>query len=128
MHEKIHTSEVIIVSDSILSSIKKLLGIAEEHEQFDLDIIIHINSVFMILSQLGLEEFDRATISSKDDKWSDYVDIGILESIKSYVYLKVRIIFDPPTSSIVMETLKVMISELEWRLNLEVEQRKNKSK
>ena len=104
--------------ESILTSVKKLLGIAEEYEQFDTDIIMHINSVFMILRQLGVGPSEGFSINDKNSKWTDFLDDDItLESVKSYVYLKVRLLFDPPTSGVVMEATNRMISELEWRIN-----------
>ena len=108
--------------DSILTSIKKLLGIAEEYTHFDEDLIIHINSVFMILTQLGVGPAEGFSIEDDVAVWTDFVepDQG-LEPVKSYVYLKVRLLFDPPDKSSVMEATNRMISELEWRLNLQAE-------
>lgn len=110
------------MNDSILTSIKKLLGITEEYEHFDQDIIMHINSVFMILNQLGVGPAEGFSISDKTVIWSDFiVDKKNLEAVKSYMYLKVRLLFDPPTSSAVMESMNRMISELEFRLNVAAE-------
>ena len=110
------------MNDSILTSIKKLLGITEEYEHFDQDIIIHINSVFMILNQLGVGPSNGFSITDKTAVWSDFISEGAnLESVKSYIYLKVRLLFDPPTASAVMESMNRMISELEFRLNVSAE-------
>lgn len=110
------------MNDSILTSIKKLLGITEEYEHFDQDIIIHINSVFMILNQLGVGPSNGFSITDKTAVWSDFISEGTnLESVKSYIYLKVRLLFDPPTTSAVMESMNRMISELEFRLNIAIE-------
>ena len=110
------------MNDSILTSIKKLLGITEEYEHFDQDIIIHINSVFMILNQLGVGPSNGFSITDKTAVWSDFISEGEnLESVKSYIYLKVRLLFDPPTTSAVMESMNRMISELEFRLNVSAE-------
>ena len=110
------------MNDSILTSIKKLLGITEEYEHFDQDIIIHINSVFMILNQLGVGPSNGFSITDKTAVWSDFISEGSnLESVKSYIYLKVRLLFDPPTTSAVMESMNRMISELEFRLNVSAE-------
>ena len=110
------------MNDSILTSIKKLLGITEEYEHFDQDIIIHINSVFMILNQLGVGPSNGFSITDKTAVWSDFISEGVnLESVKSYIYLKVRLLFDPPTTSAVMESMNRMISELEFRLNVSAE-------
>ena len=109
------------VESSILNSIKKLLGIDEKYTQFDTDIIMHINSVFMILNQLGIGPENGFKITGKDQKWEDYIlDDDNLDAIKTYIHLKVKIIFDPPLNSTVMDAHKQMISELEWRLNTQV--------
>lgn len=105
--------------ESILTSIKKLLGIAEEYEHFDKDIIMHINSVFMILTQLGVGPSKGFMITDSSASWDDFLpeDSGKLEAVKTYMYMKVQLMFDPPTSSVVMEAKNRMINELEWRLN-----------
>lgn len=108
--------------ESILTSIKKLLGISEEYEHFDPDIIMHINSVFMILTQIGVGPSEGFAIEDETSIWTDFIpDTTRVEAIKSYVYLKVRLIFDPPTSSAVIESITRMISELEWRINVAAE-------
>lgn len=108
--------------ESILTSIKKLLGIAEEYEFFDEDIIMHINSVFMILNQLGVGPSDGFRIEDKTTTWDDYIsDNKNLDAVKSYIHLKVKLLFDPPLSSAVIESMKQMIQELEWRLNITAE-------
>ena len=108
--------------ESILTSIKKLLGIDEEYEHFDSDIIMHINSVFMILNQLGVGPTEGFSIKDKTATWEDFVtDLTKVEAIKSYVYLKVKLLFDPPLSSSVMESINRTISELEWRINVAAE-------
>lgn len=109
--------------ESVLTSIKKFLGIDEDCEQFDQDVIIHINSVLMVLSQLGIEP--KKMVESKEDTWvqviGDTSNIQTLSAVKSYIYLKVRLLFDPPTSSVVTEAINRQISELEWRLNVSAE-------
>ena len=108
--------------DSILISIKKLLGITEDYEHFDPDIIMHINSVFSILTQLGVGSADGFSITGAGETWSDYIqDEKKLEMVKSYIYQKVRLLFDPPTSSALMEAANNAVAELEWRLNAAVE-------
>lgn len=107
------------MTDSILNTTKKLLGIAEENTEFDLDIILHINSVFTILTQLGVGPSKGFFITDNSATWSDFVPEGtMMEAVKSYMALKVRMMFDPPTSSTTMQALSNMISELEWRLNV----------
>lgn len=103
--------------ESILTSIKKLLGITEEYKHFDADIIMHINSVFMILNQLGVGPEECFSIKDESSKWLYFTSAKHVEAIKSYMYLKVRLLFDPPTSGTVMESMNRMIDELEWRLN-----------
>lgn len=108
--------------ESILTSIKKLLGITEEYEHFDPDIIMHINSVFMILTQLGVGPAEGFSIQDETATWNDFVsDMTKVEAVKSYVHLKVKLLFDPPLSSAVMESMNRMIGELEWRLNVAAE-------
>lgn len=108
--------------DNILSSIKKLLGIPTEETAFDSDIIMHINSVFMILNQLGIGPSDGFTISDDYALWSDFIPDGQnLELVKSYMYMKVRLMFDPPSSSTVLSAMEKSISEFEWRLNVQAE-------
>lgn len=109
--------------DSILTSIKKLLGIAEEYEHFDKDIIMHINSVFMILTQLGVGPSKGFMITDSAASWDDFLpeDSGKLEAVKTYMYMKVKLMFDPPLTSAVMESMTRMINELEWRLNVAVD-------
>lgn len=108
--------------DSILTSVKKMLGITEDYEHFDADLIMHINSVFMILTQLGVGPSEGFSIEGESDTWDDFISTGSnLEAVKSYVYLKVKLLFDPPLSSAVMESMNRMISELEWRLNVSVD-------
>ena len=98
--------------DSILTSIKKLLGISEDVDNFDTDIIVHINSVLMILNQLGVGPVEGFSISDKTAKWSDFIpNDSSIEAVKSYVYLKVRLMFDPPTSAAAIESMNKLISE-----------------
>ena len=108
--------------ESILTSIKKLLGVSEEYEHFDPDIIMHINSVFMILNQLGVGPSEGFTIEDETSTWADFIkDSTKIESVKSYIYLKVKLLFDPPLSSAVIESTNRLINELEWRLNVAAE-------
>lgn len=108
--------------DSILDSVKKFLGISEEYTVFDPDIIMHINTAFFTLSQLGVGPEGGFSISSKDDTWDSYISEGSnLEAVKTYVYLRVKILFDPPSSSYVLTSIENQIKELGWRLNVEVD-------
>lgn len=116
--------------ESILTSIKKLLGVVEQYEHFDTDIIIHINTVFMTLTQIGVGPSKGFAIKDKTAVWNDFIPEGDLrfEAVKTFVYLKVRLIFDPPSSSAVTEAINRTISELEWRLYHAAETSINKSK
>lgn len=103
--------------ESILTSIKKLLGIAEEYTHFDEDLIMHINSVLTILTQMGIGPSTGYIITDKNDTWDEFIDNKIyLEAVKTYIHLKVKLVFDPPLSSAVTEAMNKMITELEWRL------------
>ena len=114
------------MDDSILNTIKKQLGITEDYTVFDNDLIMHINSVFLTLSQLGVGPDEGFFIEGKTDLWTDYIDEGVLlNSIKTYVYLKVKLLFDPPGSSYAIDAINNIIKELEWRINVQVE---NKTK
>ena len=105
--------------ESILTSIKKLLGMTEDYTAYDDQIIIHVNSVFMILTQLGVGPEEGFTIKDKEAVWIDFVsDETKLELVKSYVYLKVKLLFDPPSNSSVIESINRQINEFEWRLNV----------
>ena len=110
------------MDSSILTSIKKLLGIAKEDTSFDQDIIMHINTVFAILAQLGVGPANGFSIEDDGAIWSDYLgNTTNLDLVKSYIYMKVRSIFDPPTSSILADAMNKNISELEWRINTTVD-------
>ena len=112
--------------ESILTSVKKMLGIAEDYEHFDQDLIMHINSVFAILTQLGVGPVEGFSIKDKAAVWTDSIPANQqLEFVKSYVFLKVKILFDPPLSSAVIESMNRMISELEWRINVAADYSKN---
>lgn len=111
-----------ITVESILTSIKLLLGITEDYEHFDNQIVAHINSVLMILTQLGVGPPDGFIVKDKTDTWNEFIPDGKnLELVKSYVHLKVKLLFDPPSSSVVMESTNRMINEFEWRLNAAAE-------
>ena len=108
--------------ESILTSIKKLLGIEEEYTQFDNDIIMHINSVFLNLTQLGVGPAEGFLIEDDTATWEDFIgDSNQLQAVTSYMYLKVKLLFDPPLSSSVIESMNRMIAELEWRLKVAVD-------
>ena len=106
--------------ESILTSIKKLLGIAEHDTSFDTDVIMHINTVFMFLRRVGVGPEGGFSIEDSSAKWTDFIeDTTKVEGIKTYVYIRVKLIFDPPTTSAILENFKEMARELEWSLNIE---------
>lgn len=110
---------------SILKTIKKLLGIDPAYMVFDQDILVQINSAFMILNQLGLGPSGGFVISDDTAVWSDFLGSTYkdIESVKSYVYLKVKETFDPPSTSFGLSSIKEVIKEYEWRLNVQVDPR-----
>lgn len=113
--------------ESILTSVKKLLGITPECTNFDSDIIMHINSVFLILNQIGVGPSKGYRIKDEFNTWDEFIpeDNPRLEAVKSYMYMKVKLLFDPPSSSSVMESTNRLLSELEWRIYTEVDKPSN---
>ena len=107
--------------DSILTSIKKKLGIQEDYTHFDEDIIMDINSVFMILNQLGVGPATPFVIESKADCWEDFIEEGKIEAVKSYMYQRVRLMFDPPASGFLVDSLNKQIQEFEFRMMVQAE-------
>ena len=105
--------------ESILISIKKLLGIMPEYTNFDDDIIIHINTAFAMLNQLGVGPKEGFMIVDENSEWEEYTNQTNLNMVKTYIYLKVRLLFDPPTSTALIESINRTLSEIEWRILLE---------
>ena len=110
--------------ESILTSIKKMLGIQEDYEHFDPELIMHINSVFLILNQLGVGPDDPFMIESKMDFWDDFLPEGQIELVKTYVYDRVKLMFDPPASGFLVDSLNKQIAEFEFRMNVQAEKDK----
>lgn len=110
------------MTDSILDTIKQMLGIPSSDTSFDTDIIVHINSVFMTLNQLGIGDDETVfSISDKTTEWSSFSsDISNYSELKSYIYLKVRLLFDPPGTSFLIDSMRKAIEESEWRLMIQV--------
>lgn len=108
--------------DSILFTIKKMLGIESDYDVFDVDIIVYINSAFMTLHQLGVGPTKCFSITGKDETWHDFLgEHTDLETVKTYVYLKTRLLFDPPSSSFVVDHMNKVVAECEWRLNIQAQ-------
>ena len=105
------------MEESILKTIKQLIGCPDDFEQFDLDLMIHINSAFAALTQLGVGPKEGYQITDSDNVWSEFEEDTQKSSlIKDYVYIKTRLLFDPPTSGSLMDSLKEQLKEMEWRL------------
>lgn len=105
---------------SILDTIKKLIGISDDDDQFDVDIIMHINSTLMLLADLGVIDAGKR-ISGSEEEW-DYLDLGDdYEGVKPYIFFKVRLAFDPPSNAFLVDALDKQIKEMEWRFNVKAE-------
>lgn len=110
------------LENSILTDIKKMLGPSYDEDSFDTDITIHINSCFTTLRQLGVGPANGYRIKDDKNVWSEFVkDDEMLDSVKTYIYLKVKVVFDPPLNASLLESFEKQITELEWRLNVSVE-------
>lgn len=110
--------------ESILTSIKLLLGMTEDYDAYDPQVIMHINSVFTVLKQLGVGPEKGFRIEDKTATWADYItetEDLTFDSVKSYIYAKVRLIFDPPASSAHIKALEDTVREFECRLNIDAE-------
>jgi hypothetical protein len=108
------------MAQSILTSTKKILGIAQSDTSFDVDIVIHINSVFSVLQQLGVGPSSGFSIVDATANWEDFLGTSsnAINAVKTYMYLRVRLLFDAPTTSYLVASLNEQIKELEWRLNV----------
>lgn len=111
-----------MIDTSILTSIKDMLGLREEQKNFDNTIVIHINKVFKDLNQLGVGPEEGFKILDEFVSWNEYItDTDKFNDVITYMYLKVKLLFDPPLSSTVIASMERMISECEFRLNVEAE-------
>ena len=104
--------------ESILNSVKLNIGISSTDTHFDSDIILHINSVFSILHQMGVGPDKTFSIVDDTAIWDDFLDDDNYNEVKTYMYLKVKKIFDPPANSNILNAINEQIEELEWRLNV----------
>lgn len=110
------------MTDSILNTVKKALNVPADYDAFDPDIIMHINGVFSTLNQLGLGPDEGFRIDDSTPEWSAFLNgDDRLNNVKSYMYLRVRMLFDPPATSFHLESLNVQAKELEWRINAQRE-------
>lgn len=110
------------MSNSILTSTKKALGIAEEYEAFDPEIIMHINSVLNTVTQLGIGPEIGFMITDASTEWPSFLGTDLrVNQVKTYVFLRVRMLFDPPSTSFYIAAMEKQIQELEWRMNVQRE-------
>ena len=110
------------MDNGILTSVKLQLSLMPEDDSFDDELVIHINAAFSVLTQLGVGPKEGFFITGQNETWDDYVvDIVQASMAKQYVYLKVRMLFDPPSNSTVFNKMKEMAEEYEWRLRLQAE-------
>lgn len=107
---------------SILHSVKKNLGLDVDYEEFDHDVITHINTVFSDLEQIGVGPAGGFAIEGEDEVWGDILgDDPRLNRVKTYIYLRVRLLFDPPTTSFAIASMEKQVEELAWRLQVAVD-------
>lgn len=112
------------ITNSIMLAVKKMLGIAEEYHAFDLDVITNINAVFLTLNQLGVGPKYPFAITGPETQWEDFLGLEqsqILQGIQTYMYMRVRMMFDPPTNSFLVDSLQKQIEEMEWRFMTQVD-------
>lgn len=111
-----------VFDDSILTSVKKVLGIPSDYDHFDRDILLHLNTVMSILNQLGVGPEKGFIVEDESTLWSDLfdgdIDTNKMMYVKSYVCLRVRLLFDPPTSSGAIDAMERQMRELEWRITV----------
>lgn len=107
--------------ESILTSIKEAIGITEDYAPFDNQIVMHINSVFMELTQIGVGPAEGFAITGASECWSDFIpptDTVLFEGVKTYMAHKVRLLFDPPLNASVLAAMERQTERLEWRLHI----------
>lgn len=108
------------MENSILKTIRNMIGPSASYEVFDVDLIIHINSAFSRLCQLGVGPLKPFRIHSEEEQWSDFMagcsSAGVIDDVKEYIFISVRLIFDPPESSMVMNAYKERLDMLEWTM------------
>jgi len=111
------------MQESILLTIKQMLGIPSEYSVFDEELAVYINTVIAALRQLGVGPENGFAITGENESWEDYIgDTLMYENVKAYIYLKVRMMFDPPSSSFVLEAFKNQAAEIEWRIYIQADE------
>jgi len=106
---------------SILDTTKRQLGLDPEDDSFDIEIITHINSIFFVLQQLGVGPVNGYSIENRSEMWSDFIGVEQISAVKTYMGLKVRLIFDPPSTGPLNQAMENQVNQLEWRLNVHME-------
>lgn len=110
------------MTDSILVTIKKMLGLDADYTPFDLDVIMHINAAFMTLCQMGIGPKEGFEVSDYNQTWSEFLTNPVmLGGVKTWVYLQVKMLFDPPTNSFLMDAMKTQSDQILFRLNVQAE-------
>lgn len=106
--------------EGILDNIKQMLGIHEEDASFDRELVLHVNSVMLLLAQLGIESSNGYLVIDVNTRWSELIgERKDLELVKAYIYLRIRLLFDPPQNSFLVDNIKKQCEEFEWRLNVQ---------
>lgn len=106
--------------DSVLNTVKSMLGVEESYEAFDVELITHINSALFVAYNIGVQLVKHYTIDGPNITWSDICpDVNLIPLLKSYIGLKVRLLFDPPTTGVLHEAMERQVTEFEWRLYVE---------
>lgn len=109
------------ITKSILLTIKKMLGLMEEHTAFDMDIVVDINATFLTLNQLGIGPDYPYAITGASETWSDFLgdQEKFLAGVQTYIYMRVRLMFDPPSNSFLVDSMQKQIQEFEWRFTVQ---------
>lgn len=117
----------MVMEESILKTVKQLIGVPVETTDFDLDLIIHINSVFAVLNQLGIGPSEGFEITGDTEVWSSFTDSKKLAGIKSYMVMKIKLMFDPPQNAATIESYKELVREFEFRSHIEGDKEENQN-
>jgi hypothetical protein len=110
------------VNDSILDTTKLQVKIDPEDDSYDVELTMHINSIFFILTQLGVGPKSGFSISGKEEQWSEFIGPDQINAVRTYMGLKVKLIFDPPATGPATEAMERQAEQMEWRLNLQMEE------
>ena len=114
-----------MLEDSILDTTKLLLGVEPDDDSFDVELITHINSIFFVLRQLGLGPINGFEIKDKNDLWSTFIGAELILGVKSYMGMRVKLLFDTPATGPLTTALENQVAQMEWRLNMQMEEVEN---